>query len=487
MRIGDLFKEKNSIRYRFTRFASLYFALLIVTILMSNGISYFTLGSYNRTLLRSDQLSTYYGHVELMNLGLTNYIFSKEDAEFSEYRKHLAFAHDAVDRIGRLGHPELVFRCTLLQNMLLTYEEEVEKMLKGDESDQQYYDRFQRLAYLIADTYPEYAKRITAVMLSEKEQVLFYWRIQIVLSIIVFIIFLVAALLFTVSSISNITKPIEQLINDIEKIKIGEFDIDANAGGCKEIQILGDAFNEMAVRLQDYIIQIKEKNAIEKRLIEQENENLRISQLLTETKLNDLQRQMNPHFLFNTLSTISKLAYIEGARKTEELMIRTSDLLRYSIDMSTKISNLEMEIKSLSDYIVIQQRRVGDRIRFELNVEGDFSDVPIPGMVLQPILENCIVHGVKDMIRDAEIMITIIRQGKKVSITVEDNGAGMDQKLLDLINCADGTIPGSQGIGLQNVRKRLDLFFKSGFRLWVESAIDCGTVVNLEIPGKPPV
>jgi len=418
-----------------------------------------------------------------MNLGITNYIFSKEDAELSEYRRHLAIAHDAIDRIGRLGHKELVFRCTLLENMLLTYDEEVNQMLRGDESDQQYYDRFQRLSYLIADTYPEYAKRITAVMLAEKEQVLFYWKIQIVLSIVVFMIFLAAALFFTVSAVSDITKPIEQLIKDIEKIKIGEFDIDTKAEGCKEIEILGEAFNDMAIKLQEYIIEIREKNAIEKRLIEQENENLRISQLLTETKLNDLQRQMNPHFLFNTLSTISKLAYIEGARKTEELMIRTSDLLRYSIDMSTKISNLEMEIKSLSDYIVIQQRRVGDRIRFELNVEGDFSDVPIPGMVLQPILENCIVHGVKDMIRDAEIMVTIIRQENKVSITVEDNGAGMDQKLLDRINRADGTIPGSQGIGLQNVRKRLELFFKSAYRLWVESTIDCGTVVNLEIPG----
>ena len=238
----------------------------------------------------------------------------------------------------------------------------------------------------------------------------------------------------------------------------------------------------MAVRINDFIDQIKEKSKIEKQLIETENENLRITKNLTESQLIALQEQMNPHFLFNTLSMISKQAYIEGANITSELMICTANLLRYSMEMSSKISNLSLELESINNYFDIQKRRMGNRVDFRVEADGDFESVKIPGMILQPLVENCILHGIKDMIKNAVISLEVRKIQDRIVITVEDNGNGIEAELLEKLNNRNN-IENNRRIGLQNLKKRLNLCYGEDYLFFIESDQECGTVVTLNIPG----
>nr|WP_275950534.1 sensor histidine kinase [Clostridium sp. MCC353] len=234
----------------------------------------------------------------------------------------------------------------------------------------------------------------------------------------------------------------------------------------------------MADEVQASIRHVQEKSQLENQLLEKENENLKVKELLIETELKVLQGQMNPHFLFNTLSLISKMAYLEGAEKTSELMETTTDLLRYSLDKSNSVSDLYSEIESVKNYIKIQEVRFGHRIKFELSVGNHIPKVIMPGMIIQPLIENAVIHGVKNMVSGAHVLVSVKRGGDKVYILVEDNGTGMDSSRLEAVQSGVE----EKSIGINNVRKRLELFFGIKPVLSIESAVQCGTAVTVELP-----
>ena len=125
-------------------------------------------------------------------------------------------------------------------------------------------------------------------------------------------------------------------------------------------------------------------------------------------------------------------------------------------------------MQSVRDYFEIQRKRVGDRILFEMEYDGSFKHVRIPGMVLQPLIENSIIHGVKDMVHSAHIRVDVRWNADRVQIIVEDNGAGVTADIIDDINSASFDNSSSNGVGLANVRKRLVLFYGDDFRFLLE-------------------
>ncbi|OQY31764.1 MAG: hypothetical protein B6241_13180 [Spirochaetaceae bacterium 4572_59] len=477
-------KTSRSIKTRFIRFISLSFVLLFIVVIFSNLQSYSFWQKYKRTFTLYDKVSSYYDQVEMMNVRLKDYIYTENSAEWKASQEYYLQAKLTIRELKTMGTGELPFRFGLLGNMLETYYEKMQHLLKlyPDYDAQKEYDSFVRLRFLIDETYPSYAKLITSEMNREKDMMLKSLKLQMFLTLFLFLFLFLFTLLFSISSVRGITRPIDKLISNINRIKGGTYQIHNVDSDSTEIRILLNAFEEMAEKIQNHIEMIREKSQIERQLIEEEVKNLKMTKLLAETRFNALQGQMNPHFLFNTLSMLSKQAYLEGAELTSDLMVSSAELLRYSLDMSTRTSTLEQEVKCVRHYFDIQQRRIGKRISLSLDLPQEIPELNLPGMILQPLLENSFIHGVKDKIKDAFISLTIELRDLSILIVIEDNGRGIDEKKLVELNNRDD-VP-SDSIGISNVRKRLQLYFQDNFQFRIESKKGEGSRIILQLPSE---
>lgn len=221
------------------------------------------------------------------------------------------------------------------------------------------------------------------------------------------------------------------------------------------------------------------KAQIHEQLMKEENRNLRTEALLKETELNALHSKIKPHFLFNTLNMIQQTAYLENAQETRTMIEATAHLLRFYLDSPDMNVSLLEELEYASEYIYIQQKRMGSRIHFDVQVDPDITNLVIPGLIIQPILENAIMHGLINCISGGKIEIRVQDHDEWVSITIKDNGAGMADETIKKIlenqfadtvsetvsktasKTASKTVSdtGRNSIGLRNIIKRLNLFF----------------------------
>lgn len=237
------------------------------------------------------------------------------------------------------------------------------------------------------------------------------------------------------------------------------------------------ALNDMADQIQKNFDAERQKANLEKRLLAQENESLRKDELLIQSELQMLQNQINPHFLFNTLNMINRLVEIGETQTASDMILKTSQLLRYGLDMQNKISDLRKELEAIRAYIDIQKLRLGDRIDFIVHVEheDEINDIRIPGMILQPLVENSLKHGLSNVMQDGEVEIFITKEDQIITISVSDNGEGMSQdKLNEFIKNSYQKDDGKNHLGLYNVIKRLEMFYREHIEIQIESDIDCG-------------
>jgi len=186
----------------------------------------------------------------------------------------------------------------------------------------------------------------------------------------------------------------------------------------------------------------------------------------------DLRGQLNPHFLFNTLNAISQLAMLEGAGQTQELTYQLSEYLRYVLSKQSKheIVTLSMEMECIERYLEIHKVRFGERLSFRIAVSKGAEKAEIPFMLLQPIVENAVFHGIEPSLRQGIITIFAKIIGPSVLIEIKDNGVGCDPERI------------KQGIGLQNVRNRMSLHYGSSSDLVIKSEPAEGTSVLIRVP-----
>jgi sensor histidine kinase YesM len=247
---------------------------------------------------------------------------------------------------------------------------------------------------------------------------------------------------------------------------------------CEEIGLITDNYDHM-------VEQIVRKNELERELNRQQMDNLEIKNLLHKAELDMLQMQMNPHFLFNTLNSISALCEMEGAPRASEMVGRLSNILRHALTKLSERVPLSREIDAARDYILIQQTRFGGRPAFREELEEAALDFEIPCMMIQPLIENAIVHGFERANPSDEIVLGVRVESDDVVISVRDNGRGIEpdqlEQLLYGVNAAKG---GGHGIGLDNVLRRMRLIYGEN-RAAIESAPGGGTTVTLRIPRTP--
>jgi len=218
------------------------------------------------------------------------------------------------------------------------------------------------------------------------------------------------------------------------------------------------------------IITVSLAFAYARKLRERELRAAELEKRLTEARLQALQMQLNPHFLFNTLHAISSLMH-RDVEAADRMLVKLGDLLRRALDTSdTQEVTLREELEFLRSYAEIEQARFGERLKIELNIAPDTLDAFVPNLLLQPLVENAIKHGIEPHARAGRVEVRATRAGDKLNLEVRDNGGGLP----------NGAIV--EGIGLSNTRIRLEQLYGAAQQFRVANAEAGGVLVTASIP-----
>lgn len=291
--------------------------------------------------------------------------------------------------------------------------------------------------------------------------------------------------LLTIVFTRGITRPLKQLAEAANQVAEGNLDIEtAETESRDEVGVVTRAFNQMVLSLQGYIRRLKESMESESAMKEKE---LMMEAHLKDAQLKYLQAQINPHFLFNTLNAGAQLAMMEEAENTYRYIQNVADFFRYNIKESRESVTLRQEIEIVDNYIYILNVRFSGEIHFRKHVDEDLTDVLVPGMILQPIVENSINYGIRNIDWEGYIDLSVYREGDHICISIRDNGIGMSsekiQKIMNSRLKETDLEQSSNGIGLDNVIGRLRLFFGMEEVMEITSAGEnMGTEVAIFIP-----
>jgi two-component system LytT family sensor kinase len=204
----------------------------------------------------------------------------------------------------------------------------------------------------------------------------------------------------------------------------------------------------------------------EKKLEEQQR-------LLMQARLEALTSQINPHFLFNTLNSVSSLIRTDP-NQARIMLVKLSKVLRRLLRKNENFTPLRDEVSFIEDYLSIELVRFGEKLRFVKAVDDDTLDMLVPSMLLQPLVENCIKHGLSSKVEGGAIRLAARRVDKRLYLEVEDDGVGIpEERLATLLD---------RGIGVSNVHERLKVLFGNEYRMWIDSQPGRGTRVEIEVP-----
>lgn len=321
----------------------------------------------------------------------------------------------------------------------------------------------------IVDNIVEVSDRLTVQLYGEAEQISTRISRQILLFNICLPAFAVLMVLYCLVLLRQMNRrfigPIYQLTGMAQHISEGKFPAKKLAfEEDSDFNILSETMYSMSTTIQENIEEINKRARIMQELNEQQIENLRIKSMYNQLELRRLQEQINPHFLFNCLTTLHHTAYIEGAPQTSEICSTMASLLRYNFRQCDTSVPLARELENLADFIYIQSIRFGSRVVIRTDIKPGLTEVEMPRMILQPIVENCYSHGLGDISSGGEIHISITQGEECVEVSVHDNGKGMSAERLAEMNAlfADRStdISSQAHIGMLNVVRRLQGYYR---------------------------
>ena len=276
------------------------------------------------------------------------------------------------------------------------------------------------------------------------------------------------ALFFSRFVAKSITLPIQRLCDSMERVQEGDFSVsDIVVDSENEIGSLTKSFNVMTQRIHELMAQ-----------------NIREQEAKRKSELKALQSQINPHFLYNTLDSIIWMA--EG-KKNEEVVLMTASLarlLRQSISNEDELVSIGQEIEYARGYLTIQKMRYKDKLEFWIEVEPSILNIRLIKLVLQPVIENAIYHGLKYKESRGLLLVKGFMKNGNAVLQVIDDGGGMDQETLDHIYERHKVDYHSNGVGIYNVQKRLQLYYGNEYGIVYESKPGEGTTATITIPGQ---
>jgi len=285
---------------------------------------------------------------------------------------------------------------------------------------------------------------------------------------VVVIIGIVISLLLGFILSKPLVQSIHKLQKAMDKVQKGNFSQRVEIASNDEIGQLGNGFNHMISEIDRLVSEVYKTGLREK-----------------EAEIRALQSQMNPHFLYNTLESINMLAITKGNLDVSDMVSSLGRLLRYTIDHSSKVVSLKEELQFIQSYISIQKVRMGEKLQYIEEIDPSLYDALLPKLLLQPLVENAIVHGLSS--NGGSILIKVSREGNRVKIKVEDNGQGITKKRLAelkrLIEKQKHTSSDKHsGIALSNVHERIQLLYGKHYGIQIEAGEQQGFSVILTFP-----
>nr|WP_240951467.1 sensor histidine kinase [Caldanaerobacter subterraneus] len=273
---------------------------------------------------------------------------------------------------------------------------------------------------------------------------------------------LFSAILLSLYFSYTISQPIIRLSNRMKEIEKGNLDMEIDEKWNGEIGVLYASFNYMIRRIKELIQEVYLSKLREK-----------------EAELKALQAQINPHFLYNTLDSINWLAVINGIPDISKITNALASILRYSIDKGNSVTTIENELKYVKDYITIQKMRFKDRFEVYFDIEEEILSYKIIKLILQPIVENAIVHGLEDYEGKGEILIKGYFEDGTVVFEIANNGKPID---LDFVNkLLSSPTNDEKSYGIQNVNERIKLYYGIEYGLFYEVK-EGVTIARIKIP-----
>ena len=289
-----------------------------------------------------------------------------------------------------------------------------------------------------------------------------------------FIVFVILLIIFIVIIINSyisfrVTNPIRELEKSVKALEEGNLDADIYMGGSYEVQHLGKSVQDMKFRIKGLMQDIVNEHE-EKR----------------KSEFDSLQAQINPHFLYNTLDII--VWQIENEKQSEAVHTVTAlaRFFRLSLGKGKNIVTVKDEIDHVKNYLMIQHMRFKNKFDYEFDIAEDVLELPSLKLMLQPLVENAIYHGMEFMDGDGLIMVKAWREEDELYLSVADNGLGMTEDKVEMIltgKSSSGNGRGS-GIGVKNVNERIKLYFGEAYGLTIDSEPDEGTKVTIHLPVK---
>jgi len=451
--------------------------------------------NFNAMFNRSLELKSISRTIDTFELHLETYLNTKDSDSFIAYLDQYNTLEEKRKSFNQgLSYDKNQLLVNNIANILDTYLEQSQKAIeyKRARNTGKYIETFsevQRLSSYIEDIINE----INSLEFSDNLQdyVVMSERVEDLkvtfMMMTVAIVFL--SIVFIYDFTRKITHPIEVLSEYAIEISKGNYDLEVEHDKYyQEADLLASTFQDMALSIKKYIGELKGKVETENKLRLSETENLKIQNLLKQAELTALQSQINPHFLFNTLNAGVQLANLEDAERTGEFLEILSDMFRYNIQSLDNTVSLKDELINVDNYYHLMKVRFGDYLEIHFDVDDNVTHIEMPPLILQPIVENSLIHGFEDKEDTCIVNISVVKDGDGAAIRIRDNGQGIEpDRLYELVENQfdieeDEDRKGhTTGLGLSNVYQRLCNFYGDANVLIMESELHRFTEITVRI------
>lgn len=266
--------------------------------------------------------------------------------------------------------------------------------------------------------------------------------------------------------VRSICTPVNKLMEMCDKLSAEQFEVVEDDGAQDEMHSLIESFNQMSLRIQALIQEVYQKNLMQ-----------------AQTEMQLLRSQINPHLVYNTLETMRSEAFEHGQKDLAEMAVLLSKSLRYGVSNPAETVRVSQELTHLKDYVQLQQYHFHGRLSVQINVEPEIMGYHVIKMILQPIVENAIYHGLSHTGRQECIRVLGYEEDDNLVFTVSDNGQGISSEKLAVLQAyVRGENDEFQSIGLRNTYRRIQLSYGKDYNLAIRSVLGKGTVITLRLP-----
>lgn len=364
------------------------------------------------------------------------------------------------------------------------YDDNISKLMERTEYDSDYirtqYKLYEEFAYIEG-----YADKLVLLTIDSGDskyrgnlpKLFIFSAVIMVLNIILFL----AIITLSKMMISTMVNPIIKLADASRKIAMNDFSSeDVMVPNQDEVGELVSVFNSMKYSTKERIQALEGRRKAQELLHAEAMKNIEMERQLEQTQTDLLRNQINPHFLFNTLNVISGMANLEDAPTTEKMIGALSALFRYNLkNMEHKVA-LKQELKIASDYMYLQKMRFGSRIEYREDIRVNEDEVMIPSYLLQPLLENSIIHGLAKKEKGGKVKVCVWMKDNFLHVIVADNGTGIQREYLQKIQ---NELENGEycGIGVGNIYKRIHSSMWNG-TMRIKSKENGGTIVRIVLP-----